>query len=267
MILALALAKLGWKLADRYPAYGPEVKPHERAGATAMHWLLNALMVLLPVTGYLVSTSEGAGIGMFGLFEAPALLDVTATTRDLAIDIHFYVAYGGIGLVGPARPWRRSSTTSSMGDRRCGACCSQAPARKLLKTDDRLPELSPDRLPLVQGTTAMRGNTPATARSPSGGRNPRSWSSPAAIPGPRRETIFNAAPGEIFVVRNVANLVPPCEPDGSFDATSAALEFAVQSLKVRHIVVLGHGALRRHSRGAASGGRTAVARRLHRQGG
>ena len=55
------------------------------------------------------------------------------------------------------------------------------------------------------------------------------------------ETIFNAAPGEIFVVRNVANLVPPYEPDGSLDGTLAALEFAVQSLKVRHIVVLGHG--------------------------
>ena len=55
------------------------------------------------------------------------------------------------------------------------------------------------------------------------------------------ETIFNAAPGEIFVVRNVANLVPPYEPDGALDGTSAALEFAVQSLKVRHIVVLGHG--------------------------
>ena len=55
------------------------------------------------------------------------------------------------------------------------------------------------------------------------------------------ETIFNAAPGEIFVVRNVANLVPPCEPVGGYHGTSAALEFAVQSLKVRHIVVLGHG--------------------------
>ena len=55
------------------------------------------------------------------------------------------------------------------------------------------------------------------------------------------ETIFNAAPGEMFVVRNVANLVPPYEPDGSLHGTSAALEFAVQSLKVRHIVVLGHG--------------------------
>ena len=55
------------------------------------------------------------------------------------------------------------------------------------------------------------------------------------------ETIFDAAPGEIFVVRNVANMVPPYEPDGAYHGTSAALEFAVQSLKVRHIVVLGHG--------------------------
>ena len=100
VVLALALAKFGWKLVDRNPGFGPEVKPHERAGATAMHWLLNALMVLLPVTGYLISTSEGAGINMFGLFEVPALVDVTAGTRDLAIDIHFYVAYGGIALVG-----------------------------------------------------------------------------------------------------------------------------------------------------------------------
>ena len=55
------------------------------------------------------------------------------------------------------------------------------------------------------------------------------------------ETIFSAAPGKIFVVRNVANLVPPYEPDGTYHATSAALEFAVQSLKIRQIVVLGHG--------------------------
>jgi len=55
------------------------------------------------------------------------------------------------------------------------------------------------------------------------------------------ETIFSTLPGEIFVVRNVANLVPPYEPDGHYHATSAALEFAVQSLKVKNIVVLGHG--------------------------
>jgi carbonic anhydrase len=55
------------------------------------------------------------------------------------------------------------------------------------------------------------------------------------------ETIFDCGPGELFVVRNVANLVPPYEPDDHHHGTSAALEFAVQSLKVKHIVVMGHG--------------------------
>ncbi len=55
------------------------------------------------------------------------------------------------------------------------------------------------------------------------------------------EAIFDAGPGELFVVRNVANLVPPYSPDGEYHSTSAALEFAVQSLKVRNIVVMGHG--------------------------
>ena len=55
------------------------------------------------------------------------------------------------------------------------------------------------------------------------------------------ETIFDAGPGEIFVVRNVANLVPPYTPDGGHHSTSAALEFAVLSLGVKHVVVMGHG--------------------------
>ncbi len=55
------------------------------------------------------------------------------------------------------------------------------------------------------------------------------------------ETIFDAGPGEIFVMRNVANLVPPYAPDGKHHATSAAMEFAVLSLGVKHVVVMGHG--------------------------
>lgn len=55
------------------------------------------------------------------------------------------------------------------------------------------------------------------------------------------ETIFDAGAGELFVVRNVANLVPPYAPDGQRHSTSAALEFAVHSLGVANIVVMGHG--------------------------
>src|SRR5215207_903676 len=55
------------------------------------------------------------------------------------------------------------------------------------------------------------------------------------------EVIFDASPGELLVVRNVANLVPRYEPNrDSQHGTSAALEFGVQALRVKHIVVLGH---------------------------
>jgi len=54
--------------------------------------------------------------------------------------------------------------------------------------------------------------------------------------------IFDTVPGEIFVVRNVANLVPPFEDDASRHGVSAALEFAVNQLEVPEILVLGHGA-------------------------
>lgn len=52
--------------------------------------------------------------------------------------------------------------------------------------------------------------------------------------------LTDCAPGELFVVRNVANLVPPCEPDASYHGVSAALEYAVCHLEVEHIIIMGH---------------------------
>lgn len=55
------------------------------------------------------------------------------------------------------------------------------------------------------------------------------------------EAIFDCGPGEVFVLRNVGNLVPPFEPDGGQHGTSAGIEFAVQVLGVENIIVMGHG--------------------------
>jgi carbonic anhydrase len=52
--------------------------------------------------------------------------------------------------------------------------------------------------------------------------------------------LFGAEPGELFVIRNIATLVPPYQPDGMCHGTSAAIESAVRDLKVEHIIVLGH---------------------------
>lgn len=54
------------------------------------------------------------------------------------------------------------------------------------------------------------------------------------------QMVFNAAPGELFVVRNVANLVPPYGPDDKPHGVSSAIEFAVRALRVSEIVVMGH---------------------------
>lgn len=55
------------------------------------------------------------------------------------------------------------------------------------------------------------------------------------------EIIFDSGPGEIFVLRNVANLVPPYNAEGRYRSSVASIEFSVVSLGVRHIVVMGHG--------------------------
>jgi carbonic anhydrase len=72
------------------------------------------------------------------------------------------------------------------------------------------------------------------------------------------EVIFDAAPGELFVVRNIANLVPPYEPgEGLHHGVSAALEFGVMALDVQHIVVMGHagcGGVAAFARGEACPG-------------
>ncbi len=72
------------------------------------------------------------------------------------------------------------------------------------------------------------------------GQNPRAMVLSCADSRVDPGMIFDAGPGELFVVRNVANLVPPYAPDDAYHGTSAALEFGVRVLQVEHILVMGH---------------------------
>jgi len=72
------------------------------------------------------------------------------------------------------------------------------------------------------------------------GQNPRAMVISCCDSRVHVTSIFGADQGEFFIHRNIANLVPPCEPDGNHHGTSAAIEYAVTSLKVAHLIVLGH---------------------------
>jgi carbonic anhydrase len=81
----------------------------------------------------------------------------------------------------------------------------------------------------------------ARYRDLAGGQSPETMVIACADSRVDPATIFAAAPGELFVVRNVAALVPPCETSSGYHGTSAALEFATTGIGVKNIVVMGHG--------------------------
>ena len=83
-------------------------------------------------------------------------------------------------------------------------------------------------------------NSDSFTRLAQQGQSPRSMVIACCDSRVEPQIIFDASPGEMFVVRNVANLVPPYGPSADFHGTSAALEFAVKVLGVEHVIVMGH---------------------------
>lgn len=99
IVLVLGSAKVAWFLASPRVAFAEGLAAYERVAARVVQGLFLLLMVLIPVTGYLISTSAGDGISMFGWLEVPALVSKNDAVRDTAIAVHYYAAYGAAGLV------------------------------------------------------------------------------------------------------------------------------------------------------------------------
>lgn len=99
VLLGLAFLFAGWKLISPSPALQSELRPWEKRGAKTAHTILLLAMFAIPVTGYVISTSAGQGFSVFGLFEFPALMTASDAVRDLAIAVHYYLAYGLIAVV------------------------------------------------------------------------------------------------------------------------------------------------------------------------
>ena len=94
----LGAVKIAWTVHSRPPARVESLRRWERAAAAAAHHLFYVMMVLIPLTGYLVSTSEGEGIDLWGWFTVPAVAVAGEELRDLAIDAHYWCAYGTLAL-------------------------------------------------------------------------------------------------------------------------------------------------------------------------
>lgn len=88
--------------------------------------------------------------------------------------------------------------------------------------------------------TTYSENEPWYRRLAADGQNPRAMVISCCDSRVHVTSIFGAEQGEFFIHRNIANLVPPYNPDGEYHGTSAAIEYAVGTLKVAHIIVLGH---------------------------
>ena len=99
VVLLLASIMISWQIAGRRTRITVSRKQWEALAAKITHYLLYALMLVVPATGYIVSTSAGAGVSVFGLFEVPAALPKSVPLRDAAISVHYYFAYAGVGLI------------------------------------------------------------------------------------------------------------------------------------------------------------------------
>lgn len=97
--LALAFLSILWRIYRGGPPPVATIKPWEHIAAKTAHRFLYVMMLLIPITGYFVSTSEGAAVSVFGWFSVPPVVPVDESLREVAVSLHYYSAYATAGLV------------------------------------------------------------------------------------------------------------------------------------------------------------------------
>ncbi|MBF0190206.1 MAG: cytochrome b [Magnetococcales bacterium] len=100
VVFAVAWLRLGWRLGHPAPPFPASSPAWERLAATWTHRMLYGLMILLPITGYLISTADGRGVAVFGWFELPALLEPDKERASRMGWVHLGAAVGFSALVG-----------------------------------------------------------------------------------------------------------------------------------------------------------------------
>ena len=99
LLWLLALLRILWAIYDRPPPLAAGMRNWERLAAKASHSTLYLMTLLIPLSGYLISTAKGHAIDMFGLLELPALFPPVEQMEDLAGKAHYFLAFGTAWLV------------------------------------------------------------------------------------------------------------------------------------------------------------------------
>ncbi|MEM7300314.1 MAG: cytochrome b [Pseudomonadota bacterium] len=99
LVLVLGLLLLVERAVRGRPAPLSNHTKLEKLASRIAHLLLLAAVLIIPVTGYIFTTSKGEGVSFFDLFTIPALFDVSDGLRDAAIDVHYYASYGLIVVI------------------------------------------------------------------------------------------------------------------------------------------------------------------------
>ncbi|PCJ29775.1 MAG: cytochrome B [Moraxellaceae bacterium] len=100
LLAGVLLFRWMWRLVNIKPVAAPLHTPIEKMLAKIAHLTLYALMALMVISGYLISSADGRGIEVFGWFEIPATITGIENQEDLAGEIHYYLALALMGLAG-----------------------------------------------------------------------------------------------------------------------------------------------------------------------